>query len=266
MAAPVDPAAGLARAFADFWLLPDLLALGATAAMPPPSWVRLLERSGFATDHVADEDLPDGPNWASIMAEDVWRIAEWLELVRGDGLTDAGRSIAEVANYPEEERTQAVWGPADATMATQVRAHYRGAGGISVAQLVQDGARSLMRPDDVWAAFCPGLLLVEFEALVYLAQTDPQSAANLVEELPDHRRDAMQGTAPPSPDVPGLLHRFAHADAVSQYYSDQLPGFTNEEVLTITAAQATAIVFIFCGLLSVPLPHLPVQFLVVPGE
>ena len=78
--------------------------------------------------------------------------------------------------------------------------------------------------------------------------------------------DAMQGTDPPSPDVPSLLHRFAHADAVSQYYFDQLPGFTNEEVLTITAAQATAIVFIFSGLLSVPMPHLPVQFLVVPGE
>ena len=266
MAAPVDPAAGLARAFADFWLLPDLLELGAAAGMPPASWVRLLERSGFAADHVADEDLPAGPNWASIMADDVWRIAEWLELVRDDSLTDAGRSIAEVANYAMKERTQAVWGPADTTMATQVRAHYRGAEGISVVQLVQDGARALMDPDDVWAAYCPGLLSVEFEALVYLAQTDPQRAAGLVEELPGHRRDAMRGKGSPSPDVPSLLHRFAHADAVSQYYFEQLPGFTNEEVLTITAVQAAAILFVFCGLLSVPMPHLPVQFLVVPGE
>ena len=87
-----------------------------------------------------------------------------------------------------EERTQAVWGPADATMATQVRAHYRGAGGISVAQLVQDGARALMRPRR-----CMGCLSVQacywssLKLSVYLAQTDPQSAANLVEELPDHR-------------------------------------------------------------------------------
>ena len=264
MAAPLDPAAGLARAFAEYSLLPDLLALIETGDRLPSSWARLLERVGFTIDHIEDEELPDGENLASIMADDAWRIAQWLELVRSDGLTDAGSSIAAVAQVAAGERTEAIWRPAQDVLAAQIRECYRGEDGISIVDLMQDGAHRLARLDDVWAGYCPGLLLVEFEALVYLAQSDPQSAAALVNELGDHRRNAMRDFDPPSPDEPDVLHRFVHADAVSDYYEEQLPGQTNDGVLTLTAAQATVMLLVFCGLLSVPLPHLPVQFLVVP--
>ena len=264
MAAPLDPAAGLARAFAEYSLLPDLLALAETGDGPPPSWARLLGRGGFTIDHIEDDELPDGENFASIMAADAWRISQWLELVTSDGLTEAGRSVAAVADIAGGERTEAVWRPAQDTLAAQLRECYRGEGEISIVDLVQQGANLLARPDDVWAAYCPGLLLVEFEALIYLAQSDPQSAATLAAELADHRTNAMRGAGPPSPDEPDVLHRFVHADAVSDYYEEQLPGHTNDGVLTLTAAQATVMLFVFCGLLAVPMPHSPVQFLVAP--
>ena len=264
MAAPLDPGAGLARAFAEYSLLPDLLALAETGDGPPPSWARLLGRVGFTIDHIEDDELPDGENPASIMADDAWRISQWLELVTSDGLTDAGRTVAAVAEVVGDDRTEAVWRPAQNTLAAQLRACYRGEGEISIVDLVHQGANLLARPDDVWAAYCPGLLLVEFEALIYLAQSDPQAAAALPDQLAGHRVNAMRGAGPPSPDESDLLHRFVHADAVSDYYEEQLPGHTNDSVLTLTAAQATAMLFVFCGLLAVPMPHLPVQFLVVP--
>lgn len=264
MAAPVDPAAGLARAFAEHSLLPELLALAETGDGPPASWARLLGRVGFTIDHIEDEELPDGENLASIMAEDAWRISQWLELVDSAGLTDAGRSVEAVARAPMRERTEAIWRPAQDVLAEQIRECYRGGGEISIVDLVREGANLLARSDDVWVACCPGLLLIEFEALAYLAQSDPQTASSLVNELADHRANAMRDLGPPAPDDPELLHQLVHADAVSEYYEEQLPGHINDSVFTLTAAQATVMLFVFCGLLAVPMPHLPVQFLVAP--
>ena len=262
MAEPLDPQKGLARAFAEFWLLPDLLARVVPGDALPPSWRQLLERNGYAIDHIEDDELPSGPDRASIMAEDAWRISQWLELVDAGGLTDAGRQIADVARTAQIDRSEAVWAPADEVLANQIRECYLGADGERITDRVLAGARVLEGVDDAWARFCPGLLLVEFEALVYLSHTDPPRAADLVGELPFHRRAAMRDFSPPRPGVENILHMAIHADAVSRYYMEDLPEYVNDRVLTVTAISATAILFAFCGLLITPMPHFPVQYLV----
>ena len=262
MAEPLDPQRGLTRAFAEFWLLPDLLAQAVPGDAAPPSWRQLLESNRYAIDHIEDDELPPGPDRASIMAEDAWRISQWLELVDAAGLTGAGQQIADVARTPPTERSEVIWAPADEVLANQIRECYVGADGQRIADRVLAGARVIEGVGDAWARFCPGLLLIEFEALVYLSHSDPPTAAALVDELPDRRLAAMRDFPPPRPGVENTLHMAIHADAVSRYYMDDLPGYVNDQVLTLTAISATAILFAFCGLLITPMPHLPVQFLV----
>ena len=265
MAAQVEPEQGLARAFAEYSLLPDLLVRTVPGEGAPASWTQLLGDIGFTVDHIDDDELPPGLGVTAIMAEDAWRISQWLELVDADGLTDAGRQIAEVARTSMKDRSEAVWGPADAVLAQQVRECYRGGDGLCIADLVRDGAGTLEQAEDNRARFCPGLLLVEFESLLYLAQADPPRARALIDELPHHRRAAMREFPPPRPEAAEILNMVLYADAVSRYYTEALAGYVNDRVLTLTAAQATSILFVSCGLLMVPAPHLPVQYLAVPS-
>lgn len=262
MAAPVDPQAGLARAFAEFWLLPDLLAAWTPGAAPPASWVRLLEREGYTVDHIGEDELPDGPDLASVMAADAWRVAQWLELVDGAGVTDAGLQVARVARFGFDARGEAVWRNAKEVLAVQVRKCYLGANGVRIADLLETGANTLAGAEDAWTRCCPGLLLAEIEALIHVANADADLARTLADELPRHRARAMRDYAPPPEEFDEILSMTAHADAVSEYYIQELPGHIDESVLTLTAAQATAILFVFCGLLIPPKPHLPVQYLV----
>ena len=265
MAAPVDPERGLARAFAEFWLLPDLLALPGSGDGPPAAWADLLSEHGYNMDHVFDEDLPPGPDVASVMAQDAWRIADWLELIDADGLTVPGRGIAAVAEVASRSRTEAVWEPAEGILAAQISRHYAGARDLSIVELVQLGARALAVAQDEWTSFCPGLLHVEFEALVYLAQTNPERAVELAGELAQNRIEAMRGAGQPVAGVVDLLNMTIHADAVSSYYLDQLDNHVDDAILTLTASQATVLLFVFCGLLECPLPWSPVQYLTAPS-
>ena len=266
MAAPIDAAAGLVRAFAEVWLLPDLLALAVPGDGPPHTWIDLLDEEGFNTDHVEDVDLPDGPGLPTIMAEDAWRLVEWLELVGPDGLTDAGNVVASVADFAPERRTEQVWFQAHAVLADQVTELYRGADGTPITSLVQAGARALEQASDPWAPYCLGLLLVEFEALIHLAHTNPQRGRSLLGQLTQNRVAAMRDTGSPLRGVVRYLNMEIHADAVSTYYLDVLTGAVDDTVFTVTAAQATAILFVFCGLLEVPEPELPVQVMVAPVD
>ena len=262
MAAPVDPQAGLARAFAEFWLLPDLLAAWTPGAAAPASWTRLLEREGFTVDHIEEDELPEGPNLASVMAADAWRVAHWLELVDSAGVTDAGLEVAQVARFDFDERNEAVWRVAKEVVAAQVRKCYLGAGGVRITDLLETGANVLAEAEDAWTRFCPGLLLAEIEALIHGANSDAERAHALADGLARHRVRAMRAYSSPPEEFDEILNMSAHADTVSAYYIRELPGHIDESVLTLTAAQATAILFVFCGLLTPPKPYLPVQYLV----
>ena len=265
MVAPVDPQTGLARVFAEFALLSDLLALAEPGDGPPPSWRGLLDTEGFTVDHIYDEDMPPDADIPATMAEDAWRVAEWLELVGPDGLTPSGRVLALIADLEPTARTEAIWRPVENVLQDQIRAFYLGADGTNIVDLVQTAARTLETVEGEWASFCPGLLHVEFEALIYLAQTNPARAVALLDELEQNRADAMRDARGPFDGVINLLNMTVHADAVSLYYLDQLPAHVDDTVLSLTASQATALLFVFCGLLEAPEPMLPIQYLTVPS-
>ena len=262
MAAPIDPNAGLVRAFAEFDALPDLLAIVESGAGPPQSWVDLLTANSFTIDHIYDEDLPPNPNVPAIMAGDAWRLAEWLELVGPDGLADAGRAITSIAGVETASRTEAAWAPVDNVLADQIRALYLGADGTNVVDLVQAGARRLAAAE---VDYFPGLLHVEFEALIHLAQTNPPRAVALLDELEQNRIDAMSGVPGPFAGVGELLNATIYADSIALHYLDRLPGHVDDTLLTLTASQATALLFVFCGLLEVLPPVIPIQYLTAPN-
>lgn len=266
MAAPIDANTGLVRAFADVWLPPDLLALAIPGDEPPQTWIDLLDEEGFNTDHIEDSDVPPDAELATVMAEDAWRLAEWLELVGPDGLTEPGEVIAGVAGFTSERRTEQVWLPAHRALAGQITNLYVGADGASIVDLVQAGAHALESASGEWFPFAPGLLLVEFESLAHLAYADPPAAQSLIGNLTQNRIEAMRGLGSPLPGVVDYLNMEIHADAVSTYYLDVLTGFVDDTELTVTVAQATVILLVFCGLLEVPEIELPVQYMVDPGD
>ena len=260
MAAPIDPQTGLARVFAEFDVLPDLLAVVESGDGPPQEWVDALIANSYTVDHIYDEDLPPNPDVPTIMAGDAWRLAEWLELVGPDGLTDAGRVVSSIAGLETPSRTEAVWEPVDDVLADQIRSLYLGADGTNVVDLVQTGARRLA----VQGKYFPGLLHVEFEALIHLAQTNPPRAVALLDELAQNRIDALRDTPGPFAGVRDLLNATIYADSIALHYLDRLPGHVDDTLLTLTASQATVLLFVFCGLLEVPDPVRPIQYLTAP--
>ena len=283
MVTPLDRAAGLSRVFGDFVLLPDLLALKTPEHDPRPSgmtevehalralrtpskaWIRLLADTAFNMDHVEDRDLPVDADLPTLMAHDVLRTSAWLDLFEGDELTDAGTRIAQVASVEQAERTEAVWKPAQDLLGAQIRACYRGADDRSVVALLEAAARVLEQDTNEWTQrFCPGLLLVEIEALLYLAFADPARAHALLEEMVANRSEAMRDIGPPLADYGHMVNTVLHADRVCDFYMAARPEFFNAEILSLTATQATTLLLVFSGLLESPMPASPVQYLVVP--
>ena len=233
MAMPVDPQTGLVRFFAEFDLLPELLACvqESVEAVPPESWSLLLEKKGFSMDHFMEVELLKRSDLASIMAEDAWRLAKWLELFDADGLTSKGYSIAMLADTAPDERNSSMdWSFAEA-LRIQIRKCYLGAEGLSLADLVQAGTKTLEESQDVWIKHCRGLFLVEFEALLYTGSTDKKMAETLVEELVQHRRNAMRTSPHAMRGVEEIENKLRHMFAVSRYYRDELSQYMNSKGL-----------------------------------
>ena len=165
------------------------------------------------------------------------------------------------ADFVLDSRTEQVWSPAHRVLAGQITDLYRSSGGTYVVVLLQAGARALTQAEDQWTRQCPGLLLIEIEALFHSAYAHPHRAVALVGELERNRIEAMRNVGPPLAGVVEYLNVSSHSDAVSLYYTDRLAGHVDETALTLTAAQATVILLVFCGVLEVPEPELPVQYL-----
>ena len=75
----------------------------------------------------------------------------------------------------------------------------------------------------------------------------------------------MRDFAEPQDTVSNLVNTMLHVDAVCAHYLEELHGYVDGQVLTPTAAQSTAMLFVFCGLLECLHPHLPVQHLTYPS-
>lgn len=264
---------GPARLFADFPLLPDLLKQGeGNPGDVGAAWTAIIRDAGCNLGHVEDEDAPAGRPIDQAMAADALRLALQLRLIemrpppdgKGDlRLTEAGRRVADAASTPIGERGEAHCRAVRETLADQVRECWLGDGGKPVADLLQDGAHRLAETAHVWAGYCPGLLLVEFESLVFDADAEQAQADQLLDELVDHRDQAMHRHAMPSPDVDPFQNVLSHADAVHDFYMNDLE-YGDRLQMTVTEARATAMLLTYSGLLEDGAPLGPVQYLTPP--
>ena len=167
VAGPLTGQGGIARAFAEFSLLPDLMHLARESTGWPlaPLWTECLEEVGCSLDHVEEPDRPNGWSVWQWMAEDAINLSVRLGLLRllsdGDFAVDAaGIAVASMADTPMDVRGEDEEGELRSLLAQQVRALYLGNGGIDVSSLLLEAARKMRRTEHVWAKHCPGLPLV----------------------------------------------------------------------------------------------------------
>lgn len=269
----IHPGRGPARLFADFLLLPDLLAACDGSLLDiAQAWTGAVRDAGCNLGHVEDEDVPAELSIEQALAEDALCLALKLRLIEGgpepdrnDGvqLTKAGQRIADVSSKPILERGGSHDDVVRDTLAEQILAYWLGAGDLAVSSLLHEGARLLAEAAHVWAGYCPGLLLVEFEALVCEAGAEAGRADLLLDELVGHRDRAMHRHDMPSPDVAPIQNILSHADAVFDFYMDDLE-YGARLAMTVTEARATAMLLTCSGLLEDGAPAGPVQYLTPP--
>ena len=171
----VDKQWALVRLFCEFTLLPELLDAYSHLAYPGPKDAardrvvirrlsRILRYRGCNTDHLGDEfDQPRGLNFWEEMAQDVLQLCTRLQLINDTGLLDAGAKIRLLGMQETLYETRLM-----PILRTQVATCYVAPNDVNVVTLLQEGATRLQQQK-----FFPGLLLVEFEALVYRAFTAP---------------------------------------------------------------------------------------------
>ena len=276
----------LVRTFVEYELLPRLLALSSTAGAngPPPSWFKFLSENECNLEHMTDEDMPPSDELVPQLVRDAWHLVRELKLVSDTGLTPTGRNIADLQNFPSQIRNvkdsyadelSGISAPGEFPighqaalaniLAQQLLTCYRGQDGLDITYLMQHGARLLADTDHVWAAYCPGLLLVELEALIYSACTDSAQAVQLCDDLVVNRDVAMHRYGMPLTDVPPMQNLVDHADAVAVFYLNDLE-LIEDTGPGLSVSRATAMLFTFCGLLQEVYPTGPVQCLAPPNH
>ena len=258
---PIAPG-WLARTFADYELLPDLVAacMETDPAAPPEYWTGLLSGGECNIEHLDEEDELSEEDLLAHLIADAWALVRTLQLVDDSGLTPAGQRIAALAGSQLTERSGAQLNELYRTLAEQIRTCYLGADGLNITALLQRGAGHMAGTDHVWAAYCPGLLLVEFEALVQTAARDAARAEALCDELLQNRDTAMHPYDMPSADLPPMVNMITHGDAVASFYFDDTDLLGDPEP-GIGTSRATAMLYTFAGLLREVHPVGPVQCL-----
>ena len=261
--------AGLVTCFAEFSLLPDLLALRYEDNIDQTinQWTQLLSEVGCNTGHVEDADFASVDDEMSYMAIDAWNLSKKIKLLDDfDQLTVAGQRLAELSDVPPVQRHHGDHLTAQNILATQVAAYYRGDQELDIPKLLLQAARSLENNTHPWGRDCPGLLLVEFSTLCYYAETDAGLAEVLATSLLDVRQTVMQGSDLPAAEatVPEVLEEFADSMAIYYEQTPRLNGWLEHQ--TLTGARASAILLKFCCLLREGSPIGPVNFLTCVPE
>ena len=273
--------AWLARTFVEYELLPRLLAFPGVgwSNRPPRSWLKFLSESECNLEHMMDEDMPAYDEIPNYLVKDAWHLVRQLQLVSETGLTPAGQDIANLQKFSWQVRDVAsTYGVGmsdrslsgqftighqeglDNLLAHQLSTCYRGQDDLDITGLLQRGAGLLADTEHVWAAYCPGLLLVEFEVLIHLACINSARAVQLCDDLLVNRDVAMHPYGMPSPDVPPMQNMVDHADAVAVFYLNDLQ-LVEDSGPGLSVSRATAMLFTFCGLLQEVYPVGPVQCL-----
>ena len=237
---------GLVRLFSDFSLLGDLF------VRPYGEWPKFLGDLGANRDNIKDSDLPPGDVHEQ-MARDVMQLGRRIGLLE-DPPTEAGRAIAGIGNVARESRTPDHYRLLSETLATQIRAHYRGHNGVPLTDLLQDAAIEVAHVSGNWEGYSPGLLLGEFRRLIPLAHADAQEARRLVEDLPRIREQVVEAAGMDSPDqqLTHLQNIVAYADAINAHHLNEIAKAEQEGLPTITQTEArtTAILLTYAGLLA----------------
>ena len=270
MGYPLDRRFGLALQFAEFSLLPDLLARvpGSPGPEAPDAWRELLLETGYNTDHVDDENVADSPEE---MAVDAWRLANGLELVTRDGLTTAGQQLADLILAEEPASDQTARRRLRRVLVQQIHACYFKPE-TSLPRMLRAGARRLASGQ--WGEYFAGMLLIEVQALIQWAHTEGDSAGEWLDRLVEARTTAVETYGIPEVDQTGIAEimgeveagwfsgRIGLADAVTHYYLD-----TQEmDRMTVTEARCTAMLLTFSGVLEEQYLLGPVQCLGIPSE
>ena len=179
MAESIDGGPILVRAFAEFGLFSDLLALRRASDTPMfdengtrifpfmpfekdeeltiLKWGALLERTGVNTDHIDPEDTPPRSALYTALATDAWQLGRRLGWIGLSGLTDTGERLTAIGERTWDERAEADDRAVEATIAESLRERYVGISSFAVIDLVQSGAGLLSQSQDVWAMLAPGV-------------------------------------------------------------------------------------------------------------
>ena len=152
------------------------------------------------------------------MADDAWSLVEGLEMAATDGTAGQGRPLAarlteHGARFAQAARDEGgVDGMevARSVLARQLKDCCRGKDDADIPEILLSGAVALNETAHVWAGYCPGLLLVELDALICEACADEDW--QLVENLVRNRDQAMHRRDVPSPEVEPVQNLYAHAD------------------------------------------------------
>ena len=260
----IDKQWALVRLFCEFTLLPQLLYIYSKLAYLGDKdvardhvireWSLILRYRGRNTDHLGDEfDQPRGHKFWMEMAQDVLQLCTRLQLINDTGLLDAGTHISSLGPQATLDETRLM-----PILRAQVATCYVAPNNVNVVTLLQEGATRLQQQ-----TIFPGLLLVEFEALVHQAFTAPLQARELAALLVDNRRQAIAAYAASvdqwDQDDPLLLH-----DIVAAYYlrDDALIG---SSPLTVTEMRSSAMLLCYATLLEERFPVGPVNCLCLPG-
>ena len=247
---PIEPG-WPARTFVDYEMVPALLAacLDAPPGRPPEAWAPLLDDGPAHTEHLDDEEDPIAEDdLADTLRADAWQMLGLLGLLNDDGLTSEGMALSTLASHAPYDRDNAWHETLCDTLAWQLKTHHLGAGNLGLAGLLVRGAGLLAATEHVWAAYCPGLLLVEFIALVQAGRQDADAAADLCERLVRHRDSAMARHGMPSPDRPPMENMVIHCDAVTDWYYDNVSLL--EDGPTLGTVRASIMLYTFAGLLG----------------
>ena len=260
----VDKQWALVRLFCEFTLLPELLNAYPNFPYPGPKDAardrvvirrlsRILRYRDCNTDHLGDEfDQLRRPIFWESMAQDVLQLCMRLQLINDTGLLDAGEEISSLVLQEPLDETRLM-----PLLRAQVATCYVAPNNVNVVTLLQEGATRLQQQ-----RIFPGLLLVEFEALVYRAFTAPLQAPKLAAQLVDNRRQAIDAYTASvdqwDQNDPLLLH-----DIVAAYYlsDDALIGLSP---LTVTEMRSSAMLLCYAALLEELFPAGPVNCLGLP--
>ena len=258
----VAPNGGLVWCFAEFNLLPDLLALYVSGTDPHAVWVSLLDERGYNEDHVEDDEIPRGANLTDLMAEDALRLCRWIRLIELDGqLSLPGRQIANLALLPSPER-----GPHESAILTrilaqQAQAHYLGESDVPIINLLQGAAAVLASNGQRWPVGLYGMLLVEMATVIHRAFLDARDAELVaLHDLARVREEVLAALRRDSRAVDGMVA--ANAIALVHFERENL---SEGSGMAVTEMCATSIFLVFAELLRLrPLVSPPQVLCPVP--